>query len=168
MSTDDGRAGDAGEGRIEAIWIKRARRGPMDPVERAELVAGGGLVGDANRGRSKRQVTIIEREVFERIRERLPSAEPSMRRANVMVSGVRLAETRGRILSLGGVRLHIHGETRPCERMDAQCAGLTSALGAGWGGGVYGVVLDAGHIEVGAPVALLDAPALATEPRARG
>ncbi|MDZ7778728.1 MAG: MOSC domain-containing protein [Gemmatimonadota bacterium] len=136
-------------GRIEAIWIKRARRGPMDSVDRARLVSGEGIATDANFGRSRRQVTVIEHEVFERIREDLPDADPSMRRANVMVRGVRLRGTRGRTLSLGGVRLWIRGETRPCERMDLQCPGLTQALATAWNGGVYAVVLDDGEIAVG-------------------
>ena len=95
-------------GRIEAIWLKRAVRGPMDPVE-AALVEHDGIQDDANRGRSKRQVTIIESETFERIRTALPDAEPVMRRANVMVSGVRLEESRGRVLSLGDVRIRSRG-----------------------------------------------------------
>ncbi len=131
-------------GRVERLWIKRARRGPMDPVEDARLVGGKGIETDANFGRGRRQVTVIEREVFERIRRELPDAEPAMRRANVMVSGVPLAHTRDRVLRIGGVRLHIRGETRPCERMDAQCPGLTAALDPDWAGGVYAVVLDDG------------------------
>ena len=139
----------ATRGRIEAIWLKRARRGPMDPVERARLVAGKGIETDANFGRGRRQVTVIEREVFDRIREALPEADAVMRRANVMVSGVRLAGTRDRVLRLGDVRLHIRGETRPCERMDAQCPGLTAALDPDWNGGIFAVVLDDGDIAVG-------------------
>jgi MOSC domain-containing protein YiiM len=142
------------EPRVEAIWIKRARRGPMDPAERATAVAGQGLEGDANYGRSRRQVTIIEKEVFDRIGEVLPGARPLMRRANFMVSGVQLRDTRDRVLSLGDVRVHVQGETRPCERMDEQCPGLTGALAEDWNGGVYGIVLDAGEIRVGDPVSV--------------
>lgn len=136
-------------GRVEALWLKRAHRGPMDPVEAVTLVQGEGIERDANRGRSKRQVTVIEKEVFDRIAADLPGVEPYMRRANVMVSGVRLKETRGQVLKLGNVRLRIFGETRPCERMDAQVQGLTAALDPDWNGGVFGVVLGDGQIRVG-------------------
>jgi MOSC domain-containing protein YiiM len=147
--SERGAEAPGGKGRIEAIWLKRAHRGPMDPVPRARLVAGGGIADDANFGRSRRQVTLIEKEAFARIAERLPTADPAMRRANVMVSGLGLAGTRDRILTLGGVRLQVRGETRPCERMDAQCPGLTAALDPGWNGGVFAVVLDDGEIAVG-------------------
>ena len=137
------------QGRVEALWTKRARRGPMDPTDRIRLVAGKGIESDANFGRSRRQVTIIEREVFDRLRAELPSVDPAMRRANVLVSGLRLEGTRDRILRLGKVRLHIRGETRPCERMDEQCPGLTAALDPHWNGGVFAVVMDDGAVEVG-------------------
>lgn len=136
-------------GRIEAIWLKRAVRGPMDAVQEATLVAAEGIQDDANRGRSKRQVTVIATEVFERVRTSLPDADPEMRRANVMVSGIDLRDSRGRVLSLGDVRIRIGGETRPCERMDEQCPGLRAALEPEWGGGAYGTVLDDGVVRVG-------------------
>lgn len=145
-------------GTVEAIWTKRAHRGPMDPAERVTLVAAKGIADDANFGRSKRQVTVVEKEVLDRIRAELPDVEPYMRRANFMVSGIRLEKTRDHILTIGDVRIHLHGETRPCERMDAQVQGFTSALDANWGGGAYGVVLDDGEVGVG-DEASLAAPA---------
>ncbi|HSW30481.1 MAG TPA: MOSC domain-containing protein [Longimicrobiales bacterium] len=142
-----------GSGRVEAIWIKRMHKGPMDPARSAALVADKGIVGNANQG-GKRQVTVIEREVFDLLHETLPDAQPIMRRANVMVSGIRLAETVGHVLGLGGVRILLQGETRPCYRMDEQCPGLTAALDPDWRGGAYGVVLDSGEVRVGDAVAL--------------
>lgn len=136
-------------GRVEAIWVKRATRGVLDPAHEVSLVAGKGVDGDASFGRSWRQVTVIEKEVFERVRDSLPEAEPRMRRANFMVSGLSLVNTRGQVLTLGGVRVRIGGETKPCERMDEQCDGLTAALASEWGGGVHGVVLDDGPVRVG-------------------
>ena len=136
-------------GRVEALWIKRAHRGVMDPVDDVRFVENGGIDNDANFGRSKRQVTIIEKEVFDAIADTLPGVDPAMRRANVMISGVQLNETRDQILTLGNVRIHIHGRTRPCERMDEQLPGLTKALVPEWYGGAYGVVLNDGEIKIG-------------------
>lgn len=138
-------------GQLEAIWIKRAKRGPMDPAERATLDARG-LVGNANRG-GRRAVTIVEREAFDRIRATLgDDVHPVMRRANLMVSGIRLADSRGRILAVGPCRIRVHGETRPCERMDEAFAGLRAALRSDWGGGISGVIEEGGEIVVGDPV----------------
>lgn len=140
-------------GFLEAMWIKRAHRGPMDPISTGTLVAGRGLVGNADQGR-RRQVTIIEQEVWQRLmRELGASVPPSARRANLMVSGIRLAETRDRIIRIGSSRLRIAGETRPCERMDEALPGLRTALGIDWAGGVFAEVLDDGMIAVGDVVA---------------
>ena len=137
------------KGKVEALWIKRAHRGAMDPVFRVDAVENGGIEGDANFGRGRRQVTVIEKEVFDRITEQLPGVDPVMRRANVMVSGIRLRDARDEILFLGDAQLRLLGETRPCERMDEQLEGLTAALEPDWGGGAYGIVLTGGRIEVG-------------------
>jgi MOSC domain-containing protein YiiM len=140
-------------GRVEAIWLKRAHRGKMDEVTEATFVAGKGIDGNVDRSR-RRQVTIIEREVWTRVQEELGSdVPPSARRANLMISGVELEGTRGRILRVGGVRLEIGGETTPCERMDEARNGLRAALRPHWGGGAFAQVLDDGVVRIGDAVA---------------
>ena len=124
----------------------------MDPAPQATLVAGKGIAGNANQG-GKRQVTIIAGEVFDALRRELgPVLDPAMRRANLLVRGVALAGTRGRTLAVGGVKILIHGETRPCEQMDEALPGLRAALEPEWRGGVFGEILDDGEIRVGDPV----------------
>lgn len=136
-------------GQLRAIWIKRIRRGPMDPVDAAELVADRGLVGNANQG-GRRQVTIIERERWDdALAELGDRVDPSARRANLMVEGLDLKETRGRVLRIGGCRLEIQGETTPCYRMDEAREGLQEALRPDWRGGAYATVLEGGELVVG-------------------
>jgi MOSC domain-containing protein YiiM len=122
----------------------------MDPVSSAELRAARGIVGNADQGK-KRQVTLIERETWDRLMAQLGGTEvpPSARRANIMVSGIRLPETRGRILQIGSCRVRVAGETRPCEQMDEALPGLRVAMQEDWGGGVFAEVLDDGVIAVG-------------------
>ena len=136
-------------GVLEAIWLKRARGGPMDPVDEAVAVEGRGLEGGADFDRD-RQVTLIEREVFDRIKAEVDdSVEPVMRRANLLVSGIRLEDTRDRTLVVGDLRIHIRGETRACGRMEEACDGLMDALDPHWGGGAHGSVVNDAIISVG-------------------
>ncbi len=55
---------------IQSIWIKRAHRGPMDRVDRAELVAGRGVRGSADQG-GRWQISIISEEAWEAAQEEL-------------------------------------------------------------------------------------------------
>ena len=136
-------------GRLAAIWIKQAHGGPMDRVSRAQLSAGRGLIGNADQG-GRRQVTLIEAEVWQELRAQLgPALEPTARRANLLVRAVSLAHSCGRVLRVGTCRLRIGGETRPCERMEAACPGLRSALEPDWRAGAFAEVLDDGAIAVG-------------------
>lgn len=136
-------------GRLEAIWLKRMRRGPMDAVAKAQLVAGRGLAGNANQG-GRRQVTIIEREAWETMMALLAAdAPPTVRRANLMLSGVTLARSRGRVLHIGSCRVRIFGETRPCRLMDESLPGLQAAMSPDWRGGAFGEALDDGVIRIG-------------------
>ena len=157
-------------GRLEAIWIKRAHKGPMDAVSEAELVEGQGLRNNADQG-GRRQVAILSRERWEEATAGLGAGksgvesheesdaagfavDPKDRRANLFVSGVDLEETRGWTLAVGGHRMVIAGETKPCAFMDDICDGLQDALRPHWGGGAYAQVLDGGTIAVGDRVTL--------------
>ena len=136
-------------GKLEAIWLKRARRGPMDSVEEAVAVEGRGLEGGADFDRH-RHVTLIEREVFDRLKVEFDaSVKPVMRRANLLVSGIRLEGTRDRTLAVGDLRIQIRGETRACGRMEEACQGLVDALDSHWRGGAHGSVVNEATIAVG-------------------
>lgn len=136
-------------GKLERIWLKRAKGGPMDAVDTALLDVNGGLRGNANRG-GKRQVTVISQERWAELMDALGAdLSPSARRANVMVSGLNLENSRGRVLRLGTTRLLINGETRPCEQMEAAHAGLQQLMKERWGGGAFAEVVEGGEIRVG-------------------
>ena len=143
-------------GELASIWIKRMKRGPMDPAESATLVAGRGIVGNADQGR-RRQVTLIEEDMWRSLMDEMGAdAPPSSRRANLMLRGIRLQGSRGRVLRIGGSRVRVRGETMPCERMDEVLPGLQAAMRRDWAGGAFAEVLDGGEIHVGDPVEWLD------------
>ena len=154
--------------RLEQIWIKRAKRNVMDAAVAAELVAARGIVGCANQG-GKRQVTLIEREIWDDIMQRLGGKLPtSARRANLVVSGLPLFRTRGKVLVIhsaaGECRLRILGETKPCERMDETLPGLQAALCDGWRGGAFAEVITGGTISIGAELGWEQAPSVQPDP----
>ena len=139
-------------GVLRAIWIKRVRLGPMDPVGEATLVENRGILRNANQN-GRRQVTLIEEEVWQQLMSQLGAdLDPSARRANLMISGVRLADSRDRLLRIGECVIDIRGETRPCERMDEALPGLRDAMKPDWNGGVFGTIVVGGVIRVGDPV----------------
>lgn len=143
-------------GRLESIWIKRAHRGPMDSVRTASLRAGQGIVGNADQG-GRRQVTILEARAWDAAIAELGTAvDPIARRANLLISGIPLADSRGQVLRIGACTLRIGGEVRPCERMDEACRGLKSALRPQWRGGAFAEALTDATIAVGDAVEWLD------------
>jgi len=121
----------------------------MTSFDSAKLVKGKGIAEAVSFG-SRRQVTIIEKGVWESVMKSLNSdLPPFTRRANLMVKGIELKETRGQILMIGRCRIQIEGETKPCASMDEKLSGLREALKPNWNGGVFGSVLDDGEISIG-------------------
>jgi len=123
----------------------------MDAVESAVLVKGQGIQGNADQG-GRRQVTLLSAEQWAKaLGEDVPA---HIRRANLLVSGVNLRETRDWIVKVGGVEMLVSGETKPCKLMDDIRPGLQEALRPDWGGGAYAQVLTDGEIRVGDEITL--------------
>lgn len=147
------------DGRLSAIWLKRFKRGPMDPRESATLVPGRGLTGNANQG-GRRQVTLISEEGWAEALSALgDQVEPTARRANLMIAGVELEATRGKVLRVGSCRLRIWSECAPCKQMDEARPGLRAALRPHWRAGACAEVLEGGEIRLGDPVEWEEPPA---------
>ena len=95
----------------------------------------------------------MEQEIWQALMEQLgASLDPSARRANLMLSGIRLANTQKRVLLIGNCRIRIWGETKPCNHLDEVWPGLKEAMADNWAGGAFGEILDDGQISVGDPV----------------
>lgn len=134
----------------------------METLERALVTPDMGLEGDC-RGpvpegkKGNRQITVIEAEswaaALEDLGADLGGADAlvwSDRRANLLVSGVRLPREAGKVIAIGkGLRIEVRCECDPCSRMDALRPGLREALLPDWRGGICGRVISEGEIAVG-------------------
>jgi MOSC domain-containing protein YiiM len=136
-------------GEILSIWIKRAHGEPMDRVDDASLVAGRGIKGNADQG-GWRQVTLIDESAWRNaLAEVGAEVDFAARRANVLLRGIDLESSRGKILHLGESVIELLGETRPCEQMNEAQPGLRQALQPHWRAGAYGRIIQGGTIRVG-------------------
>jgi MOSC domain-containing protein YiiM len=138
-------------GRLVAIFLKRGHGGVMDAQANA-VVDERGLVGNANRG-GFRAITLMSSDRWNELMNEVGATlGPEARRANLILSGIDLENTRGRTLAIGACCLRIGGETRPCELMDEAAAGLQTAMKSRWSGGAYATVVKGGSIAIGDPV----------------
>ena len=146
-------------GVLTRIWVKRFKGGPVDRVGSVRMTSESGVEGNADCSR-KRQVTIVSTESWRDAELELgKTVEPSTRRANLLVEGVDLVESRGKTLQVGKVAIRIWGETRPCRQMEEACAGLQEALGTAWRAGAHGEIVTGGEISEGDRVDLVEASA---------
>jgi len=155
------------DGTLIGIAWRAARRAQMMEVATGEIAVGKGLVGDHKGARFlNRALTILSQEDWSAALADLSAAaagEPvslpwTMRRANLLVEGVRLPRARGAIVRVGEARLEVTYPTSPCARMDESHAGLRKALAPEWRGGVTCRVLEGGPIALGDAVVIEHAP----------
>lgn len=147
-------------GVLTGIARRAASREPMELLDRCAVTVEAGVASDFRGRPGARQVTVLSQEAWRAANEELGRTGDELldwrvRRANLLVTGLDLAETRGRRLRIGDeVELEITGETVPCERMEEQQAGLLRALAPDWRGGVTARVVRGGSLAKGDPVRL--------------
>lgn len=135
-------------GVLKAIGFKKEKYGTIFICEEAFVGLNSGVQNDIRGNPGKRQVTILSEEAFNLACRELDAKLPwTLRRANLLISGIEFKDTKGRKIRIGEVLLEITGETDPCYRMDEQFDGLKNALFPDWRGGVTCRVLAEGNIK---------------------
>jgi MOSC domain-containing protein YiiM len=135
-------------------------RGPIETVSRVRVTEGEGVHGDLRGAirpgkKGKRQITLIEAESWAAALKDLGAGLNidlpwHVRRANLLVSGLRLPREPGAIIAIGEtLRIRVNCECDPCSRMDEIAPGLKAALLPDWRGGVCGKVISDGEIAIG-------------------
>lgn len=147
-------------GRLRGIARHDRPRGPIETLDHVsvtrELGVRGDLRGAIRPGKSgRRQISLIEAESWDAALADLKLSADQMlpwhvRRANLLVHGIRLPREAGKIIAIGkSLRIETTCECDPCSRMDQILPGLKLALMPDWRGGVLGRVLADGEIAIG-------------------
>jgi len=147
-------------GRLEGIARHDRPRGPIETLDHVsvtrELGVRGDLRGAIRPGKSgRRQISLIEAESWDAALADLKLSADQLlpwhvRRANLLVNGIRLPREAGKIIAIGkSLRIETTCECDPCSRMDQILPGLKLALMPDWRGGVLGRVLTDGEIAIG-------------------
>ncbi|NOQ75103.1 MAG: molybdenum cofactor biosysynthesis protein [Crocinitomix sp.] len=108
-------------------------------------------IGDDYRGAladaRDRQVSIMSKESWDLACQELGSKlHWTMRKANLMISGIDLENSTGSILKIGDFFLEITGPLRVGSGMEQQYAGLKKALTPDWRSGVTAKVVQEGIV----------------------
>jgi MOSC domain-containing protein YiiM len=154
-----------GQGHLIGLARRIKSRAPMEEVSAGLITLEAGLEGDFRGAKFKsRQVTVLAIEDWHDAMAELgdlvgPADLPwTVRRANMLVDGVRLPRAKGAILQIGDVRLEVTGQTNPCHRMEQARVGLLSALHRYWRGGVTCRVLVGGLVTIGDSTTVVSSP----------
>lgn len=115
----------------------------MKVVSSVEAIADHGLRDDANAGRTKRQVLLIERDLLDEFQ--LPIGDV---RENITVEGIKLAGMlAGMRLRVGQALLEATLDCAPCQFIEDKRPGLRAAM-EGKRGTLFKVI-EGGEIKVG-------------------
>lgn len=157
-------------GSVAWLGVRRERRGPVETLERAELIPGLGVAGDHRTvGRepnpaSSRQLTLLQAEHLPVIASLAGVDEvlPQWLRRNLLVRGINLLALKDRVFTIGGVRIEGTGICHPCSRMEENLGsgGYNAMRGHG---GITARVLTRGWVRLGDPVRLVSPEDTASE-----
>jgi MOSC domain-containing protein YiiM len=137
-------------GKIIHLQLKPAEGAPMNVVSSVEAIANHGLRNDANAGRSKRQVLLIERELLDEFQ--LPIGDV---RENITVQGIQLAGmAAGTRVRVGNALLEATLDCAPCQFIEDKRPGLRAAM-EGKRGTLFKVI-QGGAINVGDEVIVVE------------
>lgn len=143
-------------GKVIGIATREKKKAPMMVYTSAKVTFDKGI-GDDSRGllKGNRQVTIMTEESWNAACAEIDrKIHWTTRRANILIDGIDLENTKGDLLKIGNFMLEITGELEPCKRMDEQLLGLTKALTPNWRGGVTCKILSEGYVNEGDQVTL--------------
>jgi MOSC domain-containing protein YiiM len=144
-------------GRLGGIARRHRPRGLMETLSHVKVSRAEGVQGDFRgalaglKGKTKRQVSLMEAECWAAAMADLDSHKPWwMRRANLLVEGIRLPRSVGTRIRIGSsCLLEVTVECDPCHRMDEIEPGLFAALMPDWRGGFLARVLEDGDVAIG-------------------
>ena len=138
---------------VVALFLGKASRAPLVPVDRVEALEETGLEGDRHaKLNSRRQVLMIEEETLEKL-----GLEPGEVREQVTVRDLELDQlVFGARIRIGTALLEVAGPCQPCERMNEIRAGLKDTLVGRRGRFVR--VVQSGSFAVGDPL-IVEPPA---------
>jgi MOSC domain-containing protein YiiM len=151
-------------GRIAGIARHDRPLGPMEVLERAELIEGQGVAGDFRGTRKagsqgQNGVVLVEADDWAAAIDECGASVPWYeRRANLLVEGLDIPQQPGARLQIGdAVLVEITQECAPCERMEALHPGLRDALTPNWRAGARARVLSGGLVAIGDEIRAADA-----------
>ena len=130
----------------------------MEKLQEATISTELGLVGDCKGSRfPERQITILAIEDWKAALTSLGGVDLdwSVRRANLLVSDIKLPRGRGSQIAIGKVIVEVRDQTSPCQQMENAKAGLRKALSGYWRGGVSCRVISGGDIKIGDSVKII-------------
>lgn len=146
------------KGRVASLHLHPEKGGqPLRAIDAIDLVEAKGIVGNGRYfGRikketgapSRRQVSLIEREMISDHSAALGAIAPGAVRSNIETEGIDLVALVGKHVRIGSAELLLYEPRTPCPKMDAVIEGLRERMEENRQG-VMAQVTKSGSIRIG-------------------